>query len=145
MDIYDVSRWFLGEESMTNKKLQKLCYYSIAWGHALMGKAIVDDSRFEAWVHGPASPTLYREYKKYGWNDIPKAATKPEFKNDITELLEAVWITYGDKSGNELEALSHSELPWIEARNGLASDEYSTKRISSKTMASYYNSIKTAE
>ena len=145
MNIYDVSKWFLSKQSMTNKKVQKLCYYSVAWGHALMGKAIVNDSRFEAWVHGPASPTLYKKYKKYGWNDIPKESAAPKFDNDVTELLEAVWFTYGDKDGNELEVLSHSELPWVEARKGLPATENSDNEISPKTMASYYNSIKTAE
>lgn len=29
--VFDVAEWFLSKESMTNKKLQKLCCYAQAW------------------------------------------------------------------------------------------------------------------
>ena len=56
-------------------------------------------------------------------------------------LLEDVWDTYGDNTGNALEALTHRELPWMEARRGYEPDERCTVVISPITMASYYKSI----
>ena len=144
-DISDIANWFLAKESMTHKKLQKVCYYAVAWGWALMDKDIATNSEFQAWVHGPVSPTLYSTYKGIGWNLIPQSTDTIELSQDLTDLLESVWLTYGDKSGNELEALSHAEKPWIEARNGLAASERSEEPINTNTMKAFYNSIKSTD
>lgn len=139
--IEDLANWFLAKEPMTHKKLQKLCYYAVAWGWALMNKPIVKDGDFEAWVHGPVSLTLYQKYKTYGWNNIEKKEETPKFPSDIEELLNSVWDTYGDKSGNALEALSHTERPWKEARINLGEDERGNVKISPETMRVFYLSI----
>lgn len=52
-----------------------------------------------------------------------------------------MWDTYGNKDGNELEALSHSEKPWREARIGLGEDERGDSVIRTETMKTYYRSI----
>lgn len=140
-DIFDLANWFLAKEPMTHKKLQKLCYYAVAWGWALMNKPIVKDSDFEAWVHGPVSKPLYDKYKGSGWNNIKKEKESPKFPSDIEELLKSVWDTYGDKDGNELEALSHSEKPWKEARTNLNEEERGDVKINPETMKSFYLSI----
>ncbi|WP_336507207.1 Panacea domain-containing protein [Paenibacillus larvae] len=50
--VYDVAKAFLHLESMTPKKLQKLCYYAYSFYLAIYEKKLFDDN-FEAWVHGP--------------------------------------------------------------------------------------------
>jgi cdsE len=121
VSILDVASWFLSKEAMTHKKLQKLCYYVQAWGLALYNKELID-SEFQAWVHGPVSRELYNKYKSNGWEDIPKLKSfqpsNTQFFSDEKNLhlLDSVWFTYGNKSGNELEALTHQEEPWINAR-----------------------------
>ncbi|AXJ70883.1 Panacea domain-containing protein [Mycoplasmopsis bovis] len=138
----DISGWFLSKESMTPKKLQKLTYYAEAWANALLGEGILSDTSFQAWVHGPVSPELWNDYKEYGWNEIEQLKPNDEkFNKNILELLDAVWTTYGDKSGYELEAISHSEEPWLKARNGLSEFEISTKIIDPADMKTYYRSI----
>lgn len=140
--IFDVSEWFLSKESMTPKKLQKLSYYFEAWCHALFNCSLINDTHFEAWVHGPVSPELYNEYKEYGWNDIEQHKDNSEtFEPKALELLQSVWLTYGNKSANELEALTHSEIPWRNARKGLEETEPSNNKISSQDMHEYYLSI----
>ncbi|BAP62922.1 Panacea domain-containing protein [Methanococcus maripaludis] len=141
ISIYKLADWFLNKESMPHKKLQKLCYYSVAWYYALYDSDLVNDTEFQAWIHGPVSPDLYSEYRKYGWNPIEKADVKPQFTKETEEFLEIVYNTYGDYSGHELEALTHGELPWIEARTGLSEFEPSTNPISKETMKNYYLSI----
>ena len=143
--IQTIANWFLAKESMTHKKLQKLSYYSVAWGWALMNHGVARDGKFEAWVHGPVSPILYQKYRDNGWNDLTRLKSAPELPDDITELLEAVWLTYGSKSGNELEALSHSEAPWVKARSGLKADARSSNLIKTSDMREYYQSIKSSE
>lgn len=142
ISIQELAHWFLNKESMTHKKLQKICYYAVAWGWALMDRNLITDDRFEAWVHGPVAPALYEAYKPFSWNDIPRVDSAPSVANATSELFESVWLTYGDQSGNELEALSHSEKPWIEARGSLKPDQPSHNPISTTVMRDFYNSIK---
>ena len=55
--VFDVANWFLMKGDMTHKKLQKLCYYAQAWAYALKGYRL-EDTDYQAWVHGPVSPAL---------------------------------------------------------------------------------------
>ncbi len=139
--IFSIANWFLLKGEMTHKKLQKLCYYAQAWCYALKGYRLVN-SDFQAWVHGPVSPALYDRFKCFRYNAIRiKLEHNPEIEPEDIELLENIWDTYGDKTGNALEALSHRELPWMEARRGYATDERCTVVINPETMRDYYRSI----
>ena len=66
--IERLAQWFLSVSSMSNKKLQKLCYYAYCWyivfynDIELITKENKGDIRvlcsdpFQAWIHGPVSP-----------------------------------------------------------------------------------------
>lgn len=139
--IFDVANWFLSKGAMTQKKLQKLCYYAQAWGYALKGYRL-ENTDYQAWVHGPVSPALWERFKSFGYDTIQiKGSSKQPFDKEDIKLLEDVWDTYGHNTGNALEALAHRELPWIEARRGYEPNEKCTVVISPSTMASYYKSI----
>lgn len=97
VSVYDLANWFLNKESMSDKKLQKLSYYAVAWGWALLNHSIVNDDQFEAWVHGPVSSKLYDRYKQFGWNPIDSTRKPSEISGKLNDLLESVWVTYGDK------------------------------------------------
>ncbi|EFQ5577228.1 DUF4065 domain-containing protein [Listeria monocytogenes] len=140
--IQQLAEWLLAKESMTNKKLQKMAYYSVAWSYTLLEKQVFKEDEFQAWVHGPVSPVLYEEYKKNGWEEIPNEGIEaPKFDGEIEELLESVWFTYGEETGNGLEALSHSERPWIVARSGYNENEICQVTIKKEDMQSFYLSI----
>lgn len=139
--VYDIANWFLNKEPMTHKKLQKLCYYAQAWCFALNGYRL-EDTEFEAWVHGPVSPILWNRFKSFGFETIKlKNPVNVQLEEVDARLLEDVWDTYGCNTGNSLEALTHRELPWIEARKGYNPDEKCSVVISPLNMASYYKSI----
>lgn len=125
-DIKDVADWFLLKKNMSNKKIQKLCYYAEAWSLALLNQDIAQNSDFEAWVHGPVSKVLYKVYREFGWSKL--TITNPEivkkrldilFTREQIEVLESVWDTYGEYDADQLEALTHLEEPWLEQRMGL--------------------------
>ncbi len=140
--VFDVASFFLSKESMSPKKLQKLTYYAEAWHQALLNEPLIHDESFQAWVHGPVAPSLYRRYKPFGWSPIPKVEKiTAKFNEKTLELLESVWETYGDQDGNSLEALTHSEAPWRNARAGLEPNDNSNVVISTEDMKSYYRSI----
>ena len=139
-NIYEVANAFLAKESMPPQKLQRLSYYFVAWGWALHHKNVVEDAEFEAWVYGPAAEMLYEKYKNYGWNCIPATASCTLTPAE-QDLLDSVWLTYGHLSAQELNALTHSEQPWIQARRGLQPLERTHKKISHAAMEEYYASI----
>lgn len=139
-NIFDVANWFLAKERMTHKKLQKLCYYAQAWSYAIQPVPLTD-AVFEAWVHGPVCRALYDKYHPYGFDYIPAPSRTPSFDAQTEDFLCSVWETYGGKTANALEALSHSEPPWQRARLGLPPDEPSDIRIEPSDMRKYYRSI----
>lgn len=136
--IYEVARYFLGKESMSHKKLQKLCYFAQAWFLANYNVPLVPN-RFEAWAHGPVSPDLYSMYRGWGWENIPKENCQVQFTDcNTAAFLDAVYDTYGDYDADELERITHSERPWTNARVGCAPGAYSRNPIARKDMRDYY-------
>ncbi len=137
-NIYEVARFFLSKESMTHKKLQKLCYYAQAWYLANYG-VVLFPNRFEAWVHGPVSPDLYSRYRGWGWQQIPKDLQPIYFDDERNRnFLEQVYDTYGDYDADNLERITHTELPWQKARQGCSVGAYSRNPISLNDMKNYY-------
>ena len=137
MTINEVADFFLTKQSMTNKKLQKLCYYSQAWFYALYNKKLFEE-RIEAWVHGPVCPKLYKQYAEYGYEEIPKINKRIEMQENEFDVLNQVWELYGELNGDELEILTHREEPWLEARNGIDYRKSSNSEILPQNMGKYY-------
>ena len=149
--ILSVAQWFLNREKMSHKKLQKLCYYAYAWFLVFFNDQeslssqlnTLCSSGFEAWVHGPVCPDLYRFYRNYGWEDIPAAEKAPEFPSDVEDLLNQVWNTYGSFTADQLEQLTHIEAPWQKAREGMDIDEPSNKKIDERIVFEFYSKMMT--
>ena len=139
-DITDVANWFLSKSPLQHKKLQKLCYYAVAWNYALLDSSLCNNDEFQAWIHGPVRPLLYDNYKNFGWTYIPKATSDIDFGSS-QDVLDFVWEVYKDYTQFQLENLTHSELPWLEARDGYEDFERSEVVISSKTMREFYKEM----
>ena len=151
--IERLAQWFLSMSSMSNKKLQKMCYYAYCWyivfynDIELITKENMGDIRvlcsepFQAWIHGPVSPQLYKRYKNYGWHEIPKVTTKPVVGKELESLFQQVWEAYGSFSADELEAISHNEMPWKNARQGISSGDACSNIISTYDILQYYSGL----
>lgn len=135
-DIFEVAEEFLAIESMTQKKVQKLCYYAQGWYAAITLKKLFKDP-IQAWVHGPVSPKLYDKYKIYGYNRIPKKESKTT-SEELKGIVEQIYRIYGKLDGDQLEELTHKELPWINARKGLEAYELSTNEINFWDMVQFF-------
>lgn len=149
LTIIDIADFFRKKEKMSHKKLQKLAYYSYAWYIALNNEVkdkinvrICDKCRFEAWVHGPVSPMLYGKYSdNYGVVDKYDGELNENITGEIKKFLETIWKVFGKYSGDELESMTHAEMPWQNARDAIAPYEPSTKEILESDMFEYYNSL----
>lgn len=148
MNIEDVQNWFLSRQEMSPKKLQKILYYAYSWGLVFFNedvenlKNVLFDAKFEAWVHGPVIREVYSEFAPYGYEDIEKRDdTSGKLPEDVEDLLNQVFDAYGRFNGNELESLTHSELPWREARAGLRPMDSSDVAIKPQTIFKFYTEI----
>ena len=139
-------------ETVSPKKLQKLVYYVEAWHLVYFDFELIDE-RFEAWVHGPVVPELYQYLKQFGYNNIQvindeldssekiieAVAKENNLNEEQLELVYSVLNKYGTLSSFELEMLTHSEEPWIEARKDIPPHERCTNVIPKDRMKEYYS------
>ena len=151
--IERVAQWFLSLASMSNKKLQKLCYYAYCWFIVFNNDLelinendsadirVLCSDRFQAWIHGPVCPRLYHRYKEYGWHDIPQVTSKPKISRELESLLEQVWEAYGAFTAYELERISHGEVPWKNARKGYQNGDACSNEISDYDILRYYSNL----
>jgi uncharacterized phage-associated protein len=124
---------------LSNLKLQKILYYAQAWHLAIFDQRLFPET-FEAWVHGPVIPELYRKYQSTGWRDIEPSAEKPGFSPELEEFLRELLEEYLPLDAYRLELMTHREDPWIHARNGLPIDAPSNQTIDESDMRDYYRS-----
>jgi uncharacterized phage-associated protein len=141
-------------DSVSHKKLQKLLYYVDAWHLVNFNYPIVDED-FEAWVHGPVIPSLYQQLKEFGFNDlkvineeydtvdeeIHAIITENNLSEDQVDFINSVLNKYGGLSSFDLELLSHSEVPWIEARNGYEPHQSCKVVIPKQRMLEFYSAM----
>ena len=135
--IQNLANAFLSIEQMTNKKLQKLCYYAKAWHLALYDENIIAEP-FEAWIHGPVCCQLYDKYKLYGKNVITEKPKHIDASDNLMIFVQQIYDAYGHLSGDELEITTHREEPWIEARGDSEPLQSCDAVISEDTMKLYY-------
>lgn len=146
IDVFNVADWVLTKESMTPKKLQKMVYYAYAWFLTFFNESEDDlsnrlfNEHFEAWVHGPVCPELYRKYKDHGWQEIPKIKGTVPFNEDVNDIFEQVWDVYGSYTAGQLESISHQEEPWQKARDGCPAYEPCNNIIDDKEIFKCYSS-----
>ena len=134
---------------MSHLKLQKLLYYAQAYHLAYFENPLTEDD-FEAWVHGPVSRKVFDLLKdksllyvdlKY----VPEEGTQSPagyLQSSLTKE-QIDWVNYvlgefSSLSGPELEALTHSEAPWIDARKGFGPADRCNNFIPKPAMAEFY-------
>ena len=139
-NIFSLANAFLSISAMTNKKLQKLCYYAKAWYLAIYDTNIIPE-QFQAWVHGAVNPALYQKYKEYGYENIPKLEETRDIPEEFLSFAKEVYDAYGSLTGNQLESLNPREDPWIKARGDREPWESCSQEISEDDMKYFYRKL----
>lgn len=141
--VFDVAKYVLKKlGSITTMKLEKEVYYCQAWALAWDEKPLFDEE-FQAWANGPVCPELFQKHKgQFVVNeDLFKDLPDYQFEKDEIETMDAVLDYYGDKEPQWLSELTHKELPWKEARAGIALGEPCSNVISKESMQQYYGGL----
>lgn len=121
----------------SNKKLQKLLYYSQAWSLVFRNCRLFTNN-IVAWLHGPVIEDIYHQYKSFGYLpiDIDLKDFKENSINDkAKELIDSVLEVYGKLDADYLEMRTHIEEPWIEARKS------KNEIITNNMMKTYYKQV----
>ncbi|MDX1751420.1 MAG: DUF4065 domain-containing protein [Methylophaga sp.] len=142
-NAFDVAAYILESKGvMSAMKLQKLVYYSQAWS------LVWDDeplfcNKIEAWANGPVVRDLYDKHR--GQYQVSKADFQQLALRDLSEnqkdTIDQVLDAYSQKSAQWLSDQTHSEAPWLQARNGLTDADRGDREISLASMAEYYSSL----
>jgi uncharacterized phage-associated protein len=137
---HEVAKHIIQKSSLpiSNLKLQKLLYYAQGWHLAIFDEPLFSET-IEAWVHGPVVPVVFREYREFRWSPIPVATTPAVLGSRASTHVRDVLKAYGSFTATQLEALSHSESPWIDARNRLQPKEPSKVAITHPSMKRYFS------
>lgn len=142
---YIISRVAEERRDLSLLKLQKLLYYVQAWYLVHHDGQALFDNDFQAWVHGPVCREVYdrfatkfRLYDCVGLSDIGENADVSELSEAETTFVNEVLEVYASFTGSQLEQLTHSEAPWIEARAGLSPTARCERVISRERMREYY-------
>lgn len=132
---------------MSHLKLQKLLYYCDAYSLAYFGNPLIEDN-FEAWVHGPVCRRLYDNLKDKSklYSDVAYTSdgvdVDKEFNSltfDQQTLLNNVLRELSSWSSFELEASTHQEAPWKNARKGYGEADKCSVLIKKDDMKEYYS------
>lgn len=132
------------KKPITNKKLQKLLYYAQAWSLVLRNDKKLFNDKIEAWLHGPAIPEVYHQYKSFSFHPIKVDLDLELIKSihrSTGKFLNSVWNVYGKLDASYLEVLSHKEDPWQIARSGVGEFNPSDNEITLKSMKDYYSKM----
>lgn len=117
----DIAYYFLDlandddySDLLSNMKLQKLVYYAQGFYIAKFDRPLFN-STIEAWNYGPVIPDLYQEFKKYGKKPIKlnKKLDFSKYNNQVREILDSVYVAFGQYSAWRLSQMTHDEPPWL--------------------------------
>lgn len=140
--VLDVARYVLVRCGlMTAARLERLCYYSQAWSLVWNGSPLFPED-FEAWANGPVCPVLFERHRHMftvSAEDIPGDPSR--LNEDQTETIDAVIEAYGVLDAYQLSTMTHSEAPWVYARDGILSGARCDSVITLDSMEVYYGSL----
>ena len=136
-NVFDVAAYITNLIEVDKLKLQKLLFYTQAVSLVRFNKPAFS-AVIEAWDYGPVIPEVYKKIKKY---DVPikvKRATDDPLENYVIKSLDMVIKYYGEMTGIELMAETHTEIPW---RNAYKKGH--NAEITNRAIKAYYKTVYT--
>jgi uncharacterized phage-associated protein len=150
MNIQDACDYIIvkvkeADATLSLLKLQKLLYYVQAW-YLAFNSATLFDGKFQAWVHGPVNRQIYDRFAatKSLYSEVSRSDVRETFDSDripveLRNHIDTVLDVYAKYTGAQLEAMTHEERPWVEARKGFSASARCENEISEASMKDYYS------
>lgn len=130
----------------TQLQIQKLLYYCQGVFMGLYNKSMFEGN-CQAWQYGPVFPGIYELLRDFSCNSIESdmlpllQGFSDSLDKDERHTISLVAETFGNYSGSPLIRLTHTESPWIIARDGLTDDMKSHNIIEKKDIHDYFKSV----
>lgn len=139
--VHDVAAYILEKmPAMSTMKLQKLCYYSQGWSLAWDEKPLFAEP-IQAWANGPVVYELFRKHRgRFNVDSWPEG-NSGKLLQDEMDTIDAVLDSYGHLSGQQLSDKTHSEPPWMKAREGLGTGAFSDEVITPESIQDYFGAL----
>lgn len=93
VDVYNA----MGEEIITNLKVNELVYFAQAWSLAKFNTKLFDED-IEAWEQGPIIPSVYQAFRPCGSKNIEMTIGEYDesiFTSEQLNFLADIALTYG--------------------------------------------------
>ena len=115
--IFDVARYILQKSGkMCVWKLQRLCWYTLAWHDAWTGHTLFNED-FEAWENGPVCPKLFECHQSFGVaEDYLPAGKAAGLNDDERDSIDVVLKHYGGYDAYALKEMVRHEVPYRTSR-----------------------------
>ncbi len=130
-------------EDITPLALQKALYYIQGFYYAFYDTFIFSED-CEAWAQGPVYRDIYFRYRDYHFDPILENPAFDSCNLTASEkaLFDSVINNFCCYSGKILERFTHSEMPWIDAREGLPLHASSNQTIPKESIGEYFVTVK---
>lgn len=126
--LYDMYLLRFGK-CMDEMKMHKLMYF--AQRESLMDTdSLLFDEVFYGWKFGPVLMSVREEYR----NAVPYSDVVQAVDEFTKSLLERVMARYAERSSWSLSRLSHDEVSWKHAREGLNPEDNGSVPLTEKMM-----------
>lgn len=122
---------------MTSMQLQKLLYYVQSWHLAVTDEPLFAE-HFQAYKDGPVIPQVRHARLDQSTRRPDQDLSGIEIDDLASSLIDLVISSYGSLTGDELSALTHTEIPWVEARGDLPEGAPGNTPIAESSMASFF-------
>lgn len=135
----------LGE--VTPLALQKILYFIQGLYFSRYGTPLFSDN-CQAWVHGPVYAEIYDMFSSFRYDPIDDPrfellkGRSTSLDEKEREVIDLVVNTFGMYGGKVLERITHSETPWLEAREGYSENEPSKEEIPKDSIKEYFVSVR---
>lgn len=136
--VIDVAAYILrGYGAMTTMRPQK-CFCAQAQSLSCYDVPLFDED-FEARRGGPVCRELYARHRGKIIIRDGDLLTKENALDDAgRSIINAVCTALGGQTGNRFSARTHSESPWLNARNGTPNAAPCNAIISKDSISAYY-------
>ncbi|WP_251213320.1 Panacea domain-containing protein [Adlercreutzia murintestinalis] len=144
--VQEVAYFFmsLANGDLTNSALNKLIYYAHGFSYRFLPQPLIQQ-RPKAWTYGPVYGQVWHDFENICREELATEdlADESPFSCEEEDYLIAVYSAFGRYSGSVLSDITHTETPWLAARERGAAqpDEPSDEPIDLKEMSDYFKAI----
>lgn len=102
-------------EGLHKIKLQKLLFFAQE-EYLFRYEEPLFEEKIEAWQHGPVVREIWNEYANLPYYIIKNIPQKENIPQKAQEVIDFIWLKYGEKDSWYLSNLTHSYQIWEDKR-----------------------------